>query len=96
MLTSTTAPLCFDTAVEFAAWMRSARQSQVRDGRADLSFCTDCTPAYQVEMVAASRCAFPGTTFRKWVLSTGEIEFVGIRPRTIPAVAGDGARVQAP
>lgn len=52
-------PVCFKSNREFANWMAAAK----RTGMPKSGYCTDCTPAYQREILKVHRCGHPGTTF---------------------------------
>ena len=52
-------PLCFCSRRQYELWMEAARNSDP----AGSSYCTDCTPAYQEQMLAAGRCAYPDVWF---------------------------------
>lgn len=49
-------PDCFPTRTQYLVWHRLARDLKI-------SYCTDCTPEYQKQMLEAGRCRYPGTTF---------------------------------
>ncbi len=52
-------PKCFASARQYANWVEAASI-----GRGLTSgICTDCTPEYQAEMLAADRCEHPSVTF---------------------------------
>lgn len=68
-----TTPPCFNSDAEYRAW-RSYSGRYPAD-----SFCTDCTSAYQAEMIAAGRCLHPGTQFIEVADEFGDLECVGIR-----------------
>ncbi len=52
-------PACFKSIGEFANWLAATK----RTGMPKSGYCTDCTPAYQREMLTAHRCGHPGVTF---------------------------------
>jgi len=51
-------PMCTDKET-YAAWREAARKSFPGEA----GFCTDCTPDYQAEMIAAGRCENPWIKF---------------------------------
>lgn len=53
-------PRCFDSKEQYVAWVACARASHPKPGH---SYCEDCTPKYQKQMIEERRCKFPGTTF---------------------------------
>jgi hypothetical protein len=53
-------PRCFDSAKQYAVWRQAARSCYPSPGH---SYCEDCTPEYQANMIVVYRCEFPGTTF---------------------------------
>ena len=68
-----TYPPCFDSEASYQQWVTAYRNSnEERRG----TYCSDCSPEYQAEMVRAGRCLWPGTTFVR-LPTTGET--VGIR-----------------
>jgi hypothetical protein len=52
-------PACFKSIGEFANWLAATK----RTGMPKSGYCTDCTPAYQREMLKVQRCGHPGVTF---------------------------------
>jgi hypothetical protein len=61
-MASVQAPKCFNNEAEFTHWQKLARQSHHNQ----TSFCKDCTPEYQKEMVSTKRCAHPLVQFRRF------------------------------
>ncbi|MBP9904533.1 MAG: hypothetical protein KBF66_03175 [Rhodoferax sp.] len=52
-------PACFDNTRQYLQWRKYAVRSRV--GESD--FCTDCTRAYQHQMIKQCRCAHAHTRF---------------------------------
>jgi hypothetical protein len=57
-------PKCFNSRVEWLGWRKFAMDNMGNDVTRN-SFCADCTPEYQAQMIRERRCAYPGTTFEK-------------------------------
>jgi len=51
-------PLCFDSDEQFNKWREMARIVKPR------SYCSDCTPEYQAEMICQHRCLHPYVVFK--------------------------------
>ncbi len=54
-------PLCFSTEQQWAAWLETAAIGDARPGPD--SYCLDCSPQYQSEMIQLSRCQYPTVSF---------------------------------
>lgn len=57
----TPAPDCFDSESQWQLWMAAAQASFGSPGVH--SFCADCSPEYQSQMIVARRCAHPTVSF---------------------------------
>ena len=82
MATNKTTPHCFEDAKQFAGWVAYARMSQPAPAH---SYCEDCTPDFQAQMIRQKRCQYPGTLFHKveggWVGRRSVLEVARIRRR---------------
>ena len=54
-------PACFNSRREYRMWKIAA--ANPANIKIHAGYCTDCTPAYQAEMLAAGRCEHPETEF---------------------------------
>jgi len=68
-------PSCFKNTEHYEEWLAYARLC----GRRPRSFCQDCTPAYQAQMVEIDRCDFPDVEFVELRAWDNERELIGIR-----------------
>ena len=65
-------PFCFESPAQYARWEQVSRRAPPGAS----SYCTDCTPEYQLKMIRQARCAYPRTIF----IRTKDGERVGRRP----------------
>lgn len=70
-------PPCF-TKQEYAEWQTLAYLSL--DRMEMTTYCTDCLPGYQREMLQEERCTHPDVTFKKVLAKDGGTELIGMRP----------------
>ena len=54
-----TFPPCFNSSLEYKAWVQAARFSRPLNG-----ICTDCTKEYQERMITERRCEHPEVEFK--------------------------------
>lgn len=54
-------PECFDTKEQYDTWRLMSRMSK---SSPPAWVCTDCTPDYQIKMIAERRCENPHVSFR--------------------------------
>lgn len=75
-----TIPRCFENARQWKGWVDAARMSHPSPAH---SYCEDCTPDFQAQMIREKRCTYPGTLFHKaeggWVGRRSEYEVKRIR-----------------
>lgn len=55
------APACFDSQKSWGIYKVLSQLTAINGH----TYCTDCTPEHRDAMIAAGRCAFPGTTFAR-------------------------------
>ena len=68
------APRCFQSPEDATRWQRSARYAPAGSS----SFCVDCTPGFQREMVKAGLCDHPDVVF---VTNPQDGTTVGFKPK---------------
>lgn len=66
-------PKCFTFVDDWKEWNRLVKPSEHRG-----DYCSDCLPAFKQQMIAESRCRFPGTTFM-FIPHGDHLEIVGVR-----------------
>ena len=75
-------PKCFDDHKQFTGWVAAARMSHPAPAH---SYCEDCMPEFQGQMIRKKRCEYPGTLFHKaedgWVGRRSVLEVARIRRR---------------